>query len=376
MRFLLLLPLLLIGNVSALSCAIINGKPVCPTEEETQEWVDMQEKPIACTMDVRLCPDGVTYVGREGPNCEFAACPSAVPPATDCNPYVCSDGTRIDRCAPDGTVINYFAEPCLTHGGEEGALFEDVTSDHANADAIFYVKQQGIVKGYDDGTYGPERTINRAEFAKIIGNASLGDRQYAQEFWMCSEGEAGPGAMAELQSRNPFKDIDVRAWYAFPVCIALKANYIQGYPDGTFRPSNSINFVEAAKILVKAFGLEATTTIPACEGACPWYEGYVRMLEAHAAIPLSITSFDQQITRGDMAEMIYRLKAGNNDKPTQTYDALAGIDTSLKVWSNQDCAAAFEETRTCPDDHCTMDCAQRDYPNGGLGCPPGCFAKP
>jgi hypothetical protein len=31
--------------------------------------------PIACTMEAKLCPDGVTYVGRQGPNCEFAPCP-------------------------------------------------------------------------------------------------------------------------------------------------------------------------------------------------------------------------------------------------------------------------------------------------------------
>ncbi|MBU0655836.1 MAG: hypothetical protein KJ914_12020 [Gammaproteobacteria bacterium] len=28
-----------------------------------------------CTMDAQMCPDGVTFVGRSGPNCEFAACP-------------------------------------------------------------------------------------------------------------------------------------------------------------------------------------------------------------------------------------------------------------------------------------------------------------
>lgn len=33
-------------------------------------------EPVACTMDAKLCPDG-SAVGREGPNCEFAACPTA-----------------------------------------------------------------------------------------------------------------------------------------------------------------------------------------------------------------------------------------------------------------------------------------------------------
>lgn len=36
----------------------------------------------ACTADAKVCPDG-SSVGREGSNCEFAACPSEsmTPPA-------------------------------------------------------------------------------------------------------------------------------------------------------------------------------------------------------------------------------------------------------------------------------------------------------
>jgi hypothetical protein len=44
-----------------------------------------EEEPVACTMEARLCPDG-SYVGRTGPNCEFAACP--IPPGT-----IFEDGT-------------------------------------------------------------------------------------------------------------------------------------------------------------------------------------------------------------------------------------------------------------------------------------------
>jgi uncharacterized secreted protein with C-terminal beta-propeller domain len=32
---------------------------------------------VACTLEVMFCPDGVTAVGRTGPNCEFAPCPAA-----------------------------------------------------------------------------------------------------------------------------------------------------------------------------------------------------------------------------------------------------------------------------------------------------------
>ena len=39
------------------------------------EYKNPNEKdPVACTMEAKLCPDG-SYVGRVGPNCEFAVCP-------------------------------------------------------------------------------------------------------------------------------------------------------------------------------------------------------------------------------------------------------------------------------------------------------------
>jgi len=33
---------------------------------------------VACTLEARICPDGVTAVGRQGPNCEFAKCPGEI----------------------------------------------------------------------------------------------------------------------------------------------------------------------------------------------------------------------------------------------------------------------------------------------------------
>lgn len=35
-----------------------------------------------------------------------------------CAPYICKDGTRAASCTADGHPINYFADPCLTHGGQ------------------------------------------------------------------------------------------------------------------------------------------------------------------------------------------------------------------------------------------------------------------
>jgi len=37
-------------------------------------WWPKNNKPVACTQEAKQCPNG-SYVGRAGPNCEFAACP-------------------------------------------------------------------------------------------------------------------------------------------------------------------------------------------------------------------------------------------------------------------------------------------------------------
>lgn len=50
------------------------------------EDVSEPKKPIACTADAKLCPDG-SAVGRTGPDCSFAPCPTeTVPPPTVCSP--------------------------------------------------------------------------------------------------------------------------------------------------------------------------------------------------------------------------------------------------------------------------------------------------
>jgi putative hemolysin len=44
-------------------------------KKEAQIKITPQEPVYACTMDAKICPDGVTYVGRIAPDCNFAPCP-------------------------------------------------------------------------------------------------------------------------------------------------------------------------------------------------------------------------------------------------------------------------------------------------------------
>ncbi|MFA6533236.1 MAG: hypothetical protein WCT22_04555 [Patescibacteria group bacterium] len=57
---------------------------------------------IACTLEAKICPDGST-VGRSGPKCEFAPCPTLLP--TRSNPNKMCGGIAGALC-PEGYICS------------------------------------------------------------------------------------------------------------------------------------------------------------------------------------------------------------------------------------------------------------------------------
>jgi len=182
------------------------------------------------------------------------------------------------------------------------AAFPDVPEESEYFDAVEYAKLNGIVNGYDDGTYRPNNTINRAEFVKILVESN---------FTVADVESCTVDSMA-------YSDVPSAAWYVPYVCVATKQGIIRGYEDGTFRAANTINFVEAAKIIV------ATENGGEITGD-PWYQPYVVSLSERNAVPTAITTLGQDVTRGEMAEMMHRTLESITNKPSSTYNQLAGI---------------------------------------------------
>lgn len=190
-------------------------------------------------------------------------------------------------------------------------VFSDVDSDSPYYDALKYLKDNGIVSGYPDGSFKPDKTINRAEFVKIVSGSIATEKELNN----CSAHYANQADyMLTLFTDVTFAMVGGNApeWYFDYVCIGKLNGFIGGYPDGSFRPANEINFVEAAKIVVEASVIETAASDP-------WYARYVNLLADRGAIPTSITAFDQKITRGQMAEIMYRLRAKITDLPSQSY---------------------------------------------------------
>lgn len=208
--------------------------------------------------------------------------------------------------------------------------FSDVPESHMNMEAIDYLKDQGVVEGYMDGTYKPGNEINRVEFVKIIMGAA----------YNYDPGQDPSGFDIYQPVGLSFNDIQAGEWYIPYLRKAVENEVIDGYPDGTFKPADSINFAEAAKIIAEAFNVELG------EGDVEaWYKEYVTGLEGEDVIPISVDYFDEDITRDEMAEMIWRLMADVTDKSSRTYDEING-EGLVTVASCAELQTLFEDLQS------------------------------
>jgi hypothetical protein len=188
-------------------------------------------------------------------------------------------------------------------------VFTDVSVNSTYYNALVYLKDAGVVSGYADGSFKPNNTINRAEFTKIIVNATQVNNGMCIENYANVDGtykDVFSDVLSPKGSEDPI-------WYLDYVCVAKDQHLVDGYPDGSFKPNQEINFVEASKIIANAFDLGASST------STPWYKSYVNVLADKKAIPTTITLFDKKITRGEMAEMAYRLQAKNTSLTSKSY---------------------------------------------------------
>lgn len=198
------------------------------------------------------------------------------------------------------------------------SIFSDVSPELTPyTEAIQYLEENRVVEGYPDGTYKPDSSINRAEFTKIL---------------------IGADSSTIISGTNCFPDVQ-EDWYAPYVCTAKKMGVIEGYPDGTFKPAEPINFAEAAKIIAKTYKLNQGEVDPAI-----WFKQYIEALQKEKAIPLSVDYFDENITRDEMSEIIWRIKADIKNKSSRTYQELNG-DGLVTVDSCSDLEDRFKNVQ-------------------------------
>jgi len=213
------------------------------------------------------------------------------------------------------------------------AIFSDVNRSNINAEAVSYLRDKKVVEGYSDGSFGVDKAINRAEFLKILLLSTDGYTENAGSSCLAN----APAAVKKLS------DLDLTAWYAPYMCYAVQKGIMQGYPDGLMRPANTINVPEMAKIV--AF----TMQLPLGSEGTNWYEKFVLALEAKNALPESLSELSHMVTRGEMAETIFRTKENRTDKASTTLTSLLKMPVAHLTSGNVGKIASCSELSSVMD---------------------------
>lgn len=174
-------------------------------------------------------------------------------------------------------------------------MYLDAPFTPAESAGISVLTSVGAIEGNPDGTFRPNRTLNRAEFLKIALASSPKVRVSSSDAADC------------------FPDVSKDEWFAKYVCLAKKRGMVSGYPDGEFKPGRSVNYAEALKILSELYDYVAFSADDE-----PWYAGYVRAAQFNkTALPSSI-KYDRSLTRGQMARLAAAYRA-HEEGELETY---------------------------------------------------------
>ena len=119
-------------------------------------------------------------------------------------------------------------------------------------DAIYGLSALGILEGYGEGVFGPELTVTRAEMAKIT----------------CYLGGFGETASNYVNTATRYSDVPATHWAAGYIAAADSYGYVKGYPDGTFKPSQTVSMQEALTMMLRVAGY--TDELPG-----PWPFDYI-----------------------------------------------------------------------------------------------------
>jgi hypothetical protein len=180
----------------------------------------------------------------------------------------------------------------------------------------------GYVKGFPDGQFRPNAGVTRAEFVVMLDSA-----------YQVPAGKYG----------NSLGDVSDRDWFAQDVKSALADGFVNGYPDGTFRPQDEVSRQEAACMLTKLLKLDGATT-PGFSDAgdiASWARSSVSNLVAAgimAGYPGGTFRPRESITRAEAVVMINRALLASQS-PAPVTDQLQVMGDAVNVRSGPGASA-------------------------------------
>lgn len=166
---------------------------------------------------------------------------------------------------------------------EETSSFTDVKGTEYYASAAEVLAQLGVLTGYEDGSFGADKTITRAEMAAVISRM------------MGMEADA-----EKAKGETKFTDVSLDHWASGYVNAVSNKGIISGYGDGTFGPENAVLYEEAVKMVICALGLDKGITVDAAD----WSAAYIKAAKDKAITTNLKGEKGKALVRGDIAVLV------------------------------------------------------------------------
>ena len=163
---------------------------------------------------------------------------------------------------------------------------------HRYVSDITDLADKGIIEGYPDRTFKPEKLVNRAEALKII----LASKNHMEE-------EKGLGNDVDFSEYDtddsPFWDVKKGNWFNPYIQYAYQNEIVSGYGNSTFGPERTVNLVEALKMV---FGVYK---IPLWQGETnPWYKLYMDKGYELGLVGRGMENPGHELTRAELADLV------------------------------------------------------------------------
>ncbi len=216
--------------------------------------------------------------------------------ATDCTPIIAPSGTQYPQCTKGKVPLEYVADPADV----ERMQVRDLPRSHPSFEALTYLRARGVVTGYANGTLRPDGVVTRAEFVKIVAWERV-DRARIQTCLATVTYDTGP------YGYKGFEDVPKGTWFAPYVCVFRGLSFaLETSGEKFFKPSEPVTMRQAAFVLHDLYDLNlpSLSLTEVQQQVLP----VVKQLQTEGLLPSSYRSPDQTLTRGELAEMLWRLR--------------------------------------------------------------------
>ncbi|RDI39980.1 C40 family peptidase [Falsibacillus pallidus] len=143
-----------------------------------------------------------------------------------------SSGVKID------SMSNVYWSPKFAYGKRlsqvANGLFSDLPTSHPAYEAVELLNSKNIINGFDNGEFKPDGLVTRGQASAIVNRI----------------------LKVSTSSTKSFPDVGTGSTFAKDIAAMKETGIIQGFPDGSFRPGDSLTRAQMAVILDRAFKTE------------------------------------------------------------------------------------------------------------------------